>query len=73
MAKVVHVSSYVRDVPATWEAHLSFHAYMKMYCGFNKEQSIAWAMEHLGPVPARVTVHQIEQITDKDDIDEDDE
>lgn len=45
----------------------------EMYCGFNKEQSIAWAMEHLGPVPARVTVHQIEQITDKDDIDEDDE
>jgi len=71
MARVVHVSSYVRQVPPTWEEHLSFHAYMKMYCGFNKEQSIAWAIEHLGPVPARVTVNQIEQIADEDDINDD--
>lgn len=71
MAHVVDRGSYVREVPSTWEEHDSFHAYMKMYCGFSKEQSIAYAKLHLGQAPARVTVNRIEQIADEDDINDD--
>ncbi|ACQ92355.1 hypothetical protein Tola_0727 [Tolumonas auensis DSM 9187] len=68
MAQVVDRGSYVRQVPSTWEEHHAFHAYMKMYCGFNKEQSVAYAKEHLGPAPAVVTVNQIEIVPDDNDI-----
>lgn len=67
MAQVADRGSYVRLVPPTWEEHHSFHAYMKMYCGFSKEQSIAYAKEHLGTAPAAVTVNKIEIVPDDDD------
>lgn len=68
MGKCVCVGSYVRDVPDNWEEHVDFHAYMKMYCGFNKQQSIEYAKQHLGPAPAKVTVNQCEITPDDDDF-----
>lgn len=67
MGTVKSLGEYVRDVPDTWEEHHSFHAYMKMYCGFTVQQSIDYAKKHLGPKPARVTVEQIEILTSDED------
>lgn len=68
MGKVREIGSYVRKVPPTWEEHTGFLDYMKMYCGFTKEQSVAYAKEHLGAAPAQVTVTMTEIIPDDDDI-----
>lgn len=67
MARVVEKGTYIRIVPDTWEAHTDFHDYMRMYCGFTKEQSIEYAKKHLGPAPARVPVTMTEIIPDDDD------
>lgn len=67
MGQVKMLGSYVRDVPDTWEQHVEFHAYMKMYAGLNVEQSIAYAKQHLGPAPAKVTVNRLEIVPDDDD------
>ena len=71
MSSVTSLGFYTREVPDTWEGHHSFHAYMKMYCGFTVEESIRYAKEHLGERPAKVVVERIE-ITpgDKDDEEE---
>lgn len=57
MAKVVHVSSYVRDVPSTWEAHLSFHAYMKCIVVSIKSSRLhgPWNILALFPQESRFT------------------
>lgn len=60
-------NAYIRDVPDTWEEHTSFHDYMRMYCGFSREEAIAYAKKHLGPAPAKVVVHRVDVIEDGDD------
>jgi hypothetical protein len=60
-------NAYIRDVPDTWEEHVSFHDYMKMYCGFTREESIAYAKKHLGPAPAKVVVYRTEITEERDE------
>lgn len=66
-AAVLPPNAYIRDVPDTWEEHTAFHDYMKMYCGFTREESIAYAKKHLGPAPAKVIVYRTEVIEDKEE------
>lgn len=58
---------YIREVPDTWEEHVEFHRYMKMYERMSREQSIEYAKKYLGPRPARVVVHMIGEVEDSEE------
>lgn len=60
----------LRNVPPTWEEHSALHDYMKMYCGFTKEQTIEYAKKHLGPAPSHVTIYRCVSTEIEEDYDE---